>query len=69
MKEHITDIKKAEDKIIGIHFNSPGHSLDNFSVEIIEKVTPDTPHMLLERERLWIMKFRTVLPSGLNSHC
>ena len=68
MKEHINDIKKAEDKIMGIHYNSPGHSLDNFTVQIIEKVTPNTPHMLLERERMWILKFNTVTPFGLNSH-
>ena len=53
---------------MGIHYNSPGHGLDNFSVQIIEKVTPNTPHMLLERERMWIMKFNTVSPLGLNSH-
>ena len=68
MKEHITDIKKKEDKVMGIHFNSPGHSLDNFTVQVIEKVCPNNPHMLLERERFWIMKFETVLPLGLNSH-
>ena len=56
------------DKIMGIHYNSPGHGLDNFSVQIIEKVTPNTPHMLLERESMWIMKFNTVSPLGLNLH-
>ena len=68
MKEHINSIKNTSDTIIGTHFNLPGHSLDNFSAQIIEKVMPNTPHMLLERERLWINKFRTVLLLGLNSH-
>ena len=37
MKEHLTDIRKAEDKVIGTHFNLPGHSFDDFSVQVIEK--------------------------------
>ena len=68
MKEHLTDIEKAEDKIIGKHFNSTGHSISDFSTQVIEKVTPNNAHILLERERLWILRFRTVLPLGLNSH-
>ena len=68
MREHILSIENCEDKIIGTHFNSQGHSLDNFSVQIIEKVCPNEPHFLLERERWWILKFRTTLPLGLNSH-
>ena len=68
MKEHITAIKKCEDTVIGTHFNSVGHSLANFSVQIIEKVCPNETHILLERERFWILKFNTILPLGLNSH-
>ena len=68
MKEHITDIKKAEDKVMGRHFNLQGHSLDDFTVQVIEKVMPNNPHILLERERFWILKFSTVIPLGLNSH-
>ena len=68
MKEHLTDITKVEDKIISTHYNSPGHSIDDFSVQVIEKVLPNSTHILLERERLWILKFRTIIPLGLNSH-
>ena len=68
MKEHITAIKKIEDKVIGTHFNSPGHCLDNFTVQVIEKVCPNDTHFLLERERFWILKFKTIFPLGLNSH-
>ena len=68
MKEHILSIKNCEDNVIGTHFNSTGHSLDNFSVQIIEKVCPNETHFLLERERVWILRFQTVLPKGLNSH-
>ena len=68
MKEHITAIKKIEDTVIGTHFNSPGHCLDNFTVQVIEKVCPNDTHFLLERERFWILKFKTIFPLGLNSH-
>ena len=68
IKEHIYDIKNNKDKISGIHYNSPGHSLANFRVEIIEKVIPNTTHILLEREKFWIQKLNTVIPHGLNSH-
>ena len=68
MKEHITTIKKNEDTIIGTHFNTVGHSLDNFTVQVLEKVCPNSTHTLLERERVWILRFRTLLPLGLNSH-
>ena len=68
MKEHITTIKKNEDTITGTHFNSVGHSLDNFTVQVLEKVCPNSTHTLLERERVWILRFRTLLPLGLNSH-
>ena len=58
MKEHLTDIRKVEDKILGKHFNLPGHSVADFSVLVIEKVLPNTAQILLERERLWILKFK-----------
>ena len=47
MKEHITAIKKCEDTIIGTHLNTVGHCLDNFTVQIIEKVCPNETHILL----------------------
>ena len=68
MKKHLTDIRKTEDKVIGTHFNLPGHSVDHFSVQVIEKVMPNTAHMLLERERFWILKFNTIVPRVLNAH-
>ena len=41
IKEHAADIRLEKDKISGIHFNPPGHSLDNFRVQILEKVSPN----------------------------
>ena len=39
--EHTADIRLEKDKISGIHFNPLGHSLDNFRVQILEKVSPN----------------------------
>jgi hypothetical protein len=37
-----------------------------FQVQIIEKVTPNTGFMRLEREEFWIKKFVNKAPFGLN---
>jgi hypothetical protein len=48
--------------------NKPGHSHWNFKVQIIEKVTPNTPTFRLEREDYWIKKLSTKTPLGLNKN-
>ena len=69
MKEHISDIKKNKrDKVVGVHFNSTGHSLGNFRLQVIEKVIPNNTNILLEREKIWIQTLQTRCPNGLNSH-
>ena len=68
VKEHINDIKNNKDTACGSHFNSRGHSLDNLRVQVIEKVMPNNPHTLLEREKLWIQTLSTRHPNGLNAH-
>ena len=36
IREHLRDIKtKNRNKEVAIHFNSPGHSLENFKVQIL----------------------------------
>ena len=62
------DIKNQKDTVCAHHFNSKGHSLDNFRVQIIEKVMPNDTHTLLEKEKLWIQRLITRIPFGLNSH-
>jgi hypothetical protein len=37
-------------------------------VQIIEKVTPNTPTFRLEREDFWIKKLSTKIPLGLNKN-
>ena len=72
VKEHLNDMRThktgKKDKPIGVHFNLEGHSLDNFRIQIIEKVISNFTNILLERERNWIRKLDTKDPNGLNSH-
>jgi peptide-methionine (R)-S-oxide reductase len=65
MKEHLNSIC-LQKEVTGIHYNSTGHNSSNFQVQIIERVTPNTPNYRLEREELWIKRLVTKTPHGLN---
>ena len=52
----------------GLHFSQPSHSHWNFKVQIVEKVTPNTPSYRLEREEFWIKTLATKTPLGLNKN-
>ena len=36
-------------------------------MKVIEKVTPDSEHLRLQREKYWIEKLDTKIPYGLNT--
>ena len=55
MKEHLNNMYHKKE-VTGLHYALPGHSHWNFKVQIIEKVTPNTPNYRLEREDFWIKK-------------
>jgi hypothetical protein len=65
IKEHLQNMYHKKE-VTGIHYALPGHTHWNFSVQIIEKVTPNTPSYRLEREEHWIRKLSTKTPYGLN---
>ncbi len=48
------------------HFNSNGHTIEDFSVQIAEIVKND--HSLTEREGFWIRLLNTGFPFGLNDN-
>jgi hypothetical protein len=50
----------------GTHFSSPHHSHNDFKVQVIEKVIPNTANYRLEREEHWIRTLGTKVPLGLN---
>ena len=52
---------------IGDHFNKPGHSIDNFTVSVIEKVKSSEKLYRKEREKYLIKKFNTYY-NGLNKN-
>ena len=66
VKEHVNDIKNKRDTANGAHYNSKGHSLSDFRAMVIEKVIPNDVAWLLEREEMWIQRFETKKPHGLN---
>ena len=68
MREHRGDIINKRDTANAMHYNSKGHSLDDFRTTIIEPVIPNDGAWLLEREDFWIKKLETKSPKGLNKN-
>ena len=65
MMEHLNNIfHKRETN--GIHFTSPNHRHSDFVVQVIEKVSPNSVNLRLEREEFWIKRLGTRAPLGLN---
>lgn len=48
------------------HFNLPGHSIHNLSVQIIDKTTNTSLQELQKLEKYWIRTLNTLQPRGLN---
>ena len=53
------------DKATGAHFNSPGHSLANMKITILEQVRKSDTEYRKQRESYFIRKFNT-FNKGLN---
>ena len=67
-REHIYNNENNKEAV-GEHFNSKGHALHHFTIQVIEKVIPeDTVNFRLERESMWIRKLETKKPRGLNKN-
>ena len=56
---------KMENKATGKHFNEPGHSVNDMTVTVIEKIFNNGPGFRKQREKMWINKFNTRY-KGLN---
>ncbi len=67
IKEHLNCIC-LQKEVTGLQYNSTGHNSSHLQVQVIEKVTPNTPNYRLEREDHWIKKLVTKTPHGLNKH-
>ena len=58
-------VNKHLTKATGAHYNTPGHSVSDMQVSILEKVHNTDPLIRKEREELFIRKFNTKY-KGLN---
>ena len=67
IREHLQNISHKKEAT-GQHYSSSGHSQWNLKVQVIEKVTPNTPSYRLEREDFWIRRLATKFPHGLNKN-
>jgi hypothetical protein len=65
--EHLYNICQKKE-VTGVHYTSSGHSHWDLKVQVLEKVTPNTPSFRLEREEYWIKKFCKKAPIGLNKY-
>ena len=68
IREHRGDIINKRDTANALHYNSKGHSLDDFRAMVIERVIPNDGAWLLEREDFWIKRLETKRPKGLNKN-
>jgi hypothetical protein len=66
LMEHLGHIRRKEtNQPIGNHFNLPGHSQDNVTISILERVKVNNILYRQEREKYLIKKFNTFY-SGMN---
>ena len=66
MNQHRFNILHNKPIYISRHFNFPNHSINNFSVQIIDRAVNRSFEQLQELERFWIQKLCTLQPRGLN---
>ena len=69
MNSHRFDIRNFSDptysSYVATHFNSPSHSIDDFSFMPIDNVCNDFDRLC--KETFWIHKLQTLYPFGLNA--
>ena len=52
--EHKTSVRTQAKKVVGQHFNGPGHSIFNMEVAAIEQVFSKDKQTIEKRESMWI---------------
>lgn len=67
MREHVRNIKQRKLHTFMVkHFNDNGHTIEDFSVKIVEHV--DQNDLITDRELFWIKTLNTAYPFGLNDN-
>ena len=64
--EHKNSVRNKAKNVVGVHFNGPGHSLENLKITAIEKVFDRSQEIILKRESLLINTFEAEY-QGLNA--
>ena len=64
--DHRSAIRTHKNTPVGVHFNEIGHSMLDFSVTAIEKLTDNTPLARKQREEFWQRRLYTKFPHGIN---
>ena len=65
--------KPTRPKPVAVHFNSEGHCLKDFKLQILEMLPGDpedekSTKIRRDRESYWIHQLRTLTPRGINIH-
>ena len=63
--EHKTSVRTNAKKVVGQHFNEPGHSISNMEVAALEKVFDRGKQIIEKRESMWIENLEAEF-KGLN---
>ena len=64
--EHKNSVKNEAKNVVGVHFNGPGHSLENLKITAIENVFNRNKEIILKRESFFINTFEAEY-KGLNA--
>ena len=64
---HRSDVKtKKMEKPVAAHFNLPGHSMEDLTIMVFEKIWREDVQLRRRRESYWIHHLRSVVPEGMN---
>ena len=67
LNDHRSDVKtKKMEKPVAAHFNLPGHSMEELTIMVIEKIWREDVQLRRRRESYWIHHLRSVAPEGMN---
>ena len=67
MNNHHADVRhNRTEKPVALHFNSPGHTLDDIQVMVIERLWKSDTVFRKIRESRWISTLDTTWPKGMN---
>ncbi len=67
--EHMREIRLRKGKPVAEHFNGNGHSMEQLEVYILERICDNAKYVRMIKERDWINRLHTEIPSGLNKKC